>query len=150
MNTNPGIKPHFLRVFQNKKTFILLGIFLNFLGAVLIKPYIIIMEKEILWVNVKRLLKEHKMSQRQLAEKTNIPLNTLERWIRNGIIPDTGKLYAIAVILGVTSNVLLGGQEKDIEERRISELEARKALGNAEKLALKLLEEIRKGKPIRR
>ena len=107
------------------------------------------MEDEKFWDRVRRLLRNHKITQKQLADKTHIPLSTLTRWMHFGIIPDTARLYNIAVTLGVTSNILLGGGEKDIEERRIRELAARRALAIVEDLAKKILVEVQEAGPLR-
>ncbi|MCL2094200.1 MAG: helix-turn-helix domain-containing protein [Treponema sp.] len=99
---------------------------------------------------LKALLKSHKMSQRQLAELIKVPLKTLERWIQKDLIPPISVVYRMAVTLGVTSNYLLGGEEKAIYERRIIELAAREALSKVEDLARLILQETAKIKPLRK
>ena len=120
------------------------------LGSWVKNSYILAMENEKFWDIVRKLLKKHKMTQRELAEKTYIPYGTLTRWMHFGRVPNTVSVYSIAIILGVTSNFLLGGEEKDIGERRINELAARRALAIVEDLAKKILVEAKKGKPLRK
>ena len=108
------------------------------------------MEDEKFWDRVRSLLRKHKMTQKQLSEKTDIPLSTLTRWMHSGIVPGSVRLHSIAIILGVTSNTLLGGGEKGIEERRAKELAARRALAIVEDLAKKILLEAKKGRPVRK
>ena len=108
------------------------------------------MNDNVFWDRVKMLLKAHKMTQKQFAQMINIPLSTLYRWLHFNTVPDTYTVYAIAVSLGVTSNYLLGGEEKDIEYRRLSELAAREALSKVEDIAQLILEEAGKIKPLKK
>ena len=100
------------------------------------------------WDRVKALLKAHKLNQKQLAERIFIPPSTLSRCIKHGRIPNTYIVYSIAVVLGVTSNYLLGGEESDVEASRFRELKAREALGKIEELAEAILKEVRANRPI--
>ena len=63
-------------------------------------------------------------------------------------IPGTQIVYNIAVSLGVSSNYLLGGEEKDIAYRRLSELAARETLGKMEAMLQDVLREAAKIKPL--
>ncbi|MCL2094480.1 MAG: helix-turn-helix domain-containing protein [Treponema sp.] len=100
------------------------------------------------WDRVGALLKAHGMTQKRLAELIGTSQNTLERWKRYNRIPSTQVVYFIAINLGVSSNFLLGGEEKDIAHRRKKELEARRSIKKIEDLLLKALEEARKIKPL--
>ena len=108
------------------------------------------MESDIFWVNIKTLLKAHKLTQKRFAEKIHIPPSTLNRWIQHSRIPNTHIVYSMAVLLGVTSNFLQGNEEKDIGARRLSELKVRAALGKIEGLIEEILVEIKSNNPIRK
>ena len=108
------------------------------------------MESDIFWVNIKTLLKAHKLTQKNFAQKIHIPPSTLNRWIQYNRIPNTYVVYSMAVTLGVSSNFLLGNEEKDIGARRLSELKVRVALGKIEGLIEEILVEIRSNNPIRK
>jgi len=104
----------------------------------------------IFWKNVLTLLKAHKMTQEKLAKLINVPKSTLNRWVKFNRIPNTYVISSMAVILGVTSNYLLGDKEKDIEARRLSELKVRVALRKIEVLTKAILKEIQINNPIRK
>ena len=104
----------------------------------------------IFWKNVLTILKAHKMTQEKFAKLINVPKSTLNRWIKFNRIPNTYVVSSMAVILGVTSNNLLGDKEKDIEARRLSELKVRVALGKIEVLTKAILKEIQINNPIRK
>ena len=138
-------KPSFLRVFERKfSKFPPLGQFF---------PYIVLgdynMQDQAFWDRIKILLKANKLTQKKFAEIIDLPLKTLERWIHFDRIPHTQALYNMAVALGVTTNYLLGGGEKEIAERRIKELEARETLSKVESLVQIILSETEKIKPLR-
>ena len=94
------------------------------------------------------LLKAHKMTQKQLADRIAVSLNTLQGWIHYDRIPETATAYAIAVTLGVTLNYLLGGLERDITTARLKELAARDAASRITELAAAILEEAQEMNPI--
>lgn len=71
------------------------------------------MTAEVFWCNVKSLLKEHGVSQIQLAEDINVPAKTLQNWIFKSIVPDGIESYKIAKRLNTTVEFLVTG-EKDI------------------------------------
>ena len=102
------------------------------------------------WSRVKMLLKAHKMTQKQLAERINIPWSTLTGWILNNRIPDVSTSYSIAITLGVTLNYLLGGMERDITVGRLKELAARDSASRIIELARSILKEANEMKPIRK
>ena len=110
--------------------------------------YISIMKNDDFWGRVKLLLKAHKITQKKFSEHILIPISTLTGWIHYDRIPDTETVYRMAILLGVTSNFLLGGEEKDIAERRLSELAAREALFKIRELAELILKETGKVKLI--
>ena len=100
------------------------------------------------WGRVKMLLGAHRLTQKEFAHRIHVPLSTLQRWIHSDIIPGTQFVYNMAVTLGVSSNYLLGGEEKDLEERRLLELAARETLSKVEALAQLILSETAKIKPL--
>ena len=102
------------------------------------------------WGRVKMLLKAHKMTQKQLADRLEIPVSTLTCWIHHNRIPDTSSAYSIAILLGVTLNYLLGGKERDIAIGRLNELAARDSAARIIGLAESILKEACKMKPIRK
>jgi len=108
------------------------------------------METKTFWVRVKALLKAHKMTQMQFAERIDYPYGTLRSCIQNDRIPDTTTAYEIAVTLGVTLNYLLGGHERDITVARLRELEARNAAAKILKLTEQIVKEANIIKPLRK
>ena len=106
------------------------------------------MENSTFWDRVKMLLRAHKMTQRQFAELTHVPLRTLESWIHHNRIPDTSTAYEMAILLGVTLNYLLGDRERDITVGRLKELAAREAAARIAELAEIILAEARDMKPL--
>lgn len=66
---------------------------------------------------LKELRKEKKLTQKELAEKTDIPYRTLQRW-ENGesqIKPD--KAQKLADFFGVSVGYLLGHDDNDFEKQ---------------------------------
>ena|GEM_PF-1148981 len=122
--------------------------FINFLDLYFFCPILWGMEYFNFWDRVKAILKAHKITQKKLAAILDIPKTNLSRWIQYKRIPNTYIVYSIAIVLGVTSNYLLGGEESDIEASRFRELKAREALGKIEELAEAILKEVRANKPI--
>ena len=106
------------------------------------------MDNNTFWMRVKMLLKAHKLTQKQFADRIAVSLHTLQGWIHYDRIPDTSTAYAIAVTLGVTLNYLLGGIERDMTAARLNELAARDAASRITELAAAILEEANGMKPI--
>ena len=94
------------------------------------------------------LLKAHRMTHKELAQKINVPLKTLEGWKYFDRIPGTQIVYNMAVTLGVSSNYLLGGEEKDIAYRRLRELAARDTLTKMEAMLQDIMREAGKIKAL--
>jgi len=59
------------------------------------------------WDRLKIVLKQNKMTQKALAEKSEIPLKTLQSWIYRQIYPSFPDAYLIAKTLGVSMEYLL-------------------------------------------
>ena len=84
---------------------------------------------------LKELRKEKKLTQKELAEKTDIPYRTLQRW-ENGesqIKPE--KAEKLANFFGVSIAHLLGYEDNDFEkanQNRLKELRKEKALTQAD------------------
>ncbi|MBQ8216186.1 MAG: helix-turn-helix transcriptional regulator [Clostridia bacterium] len=58
------------------------------------------------------LRKEKGMTQRELAEKLNVTDKAVSKWERDASYPDTGSLPALAEILGVSVEELLGAKKQ--------------------------------------
>ena len=108
------------------------------------------MDNNTFWDRVKMLLKAHKITQKQFADRLEIPFSTLVSWIHYNRIPDTSAAYSMAVTLGVTLNYLLGGLERYITVGRLNELAAREAAARIRELAESILNEANMMKPIQK
>lgn len=56
---------------------------------------------------LRKLRKEHNLSQEELANLVHVHTNTISSW-ENGVIPNMSKIIDLARILGTTSIYLLG------------------------------------------
>lgn len=61
---------------------------------------------------LKELRKEKKLTQKELAEKTDIPYRTLQRWENGESQIKTGKAQRLADFFGVSVGYLLGYSDK--------------------------------------
>lgn len=74
------------------------------------------------------VLKQNKMSQRDLAKALGVSSNTVNRWIKKGMMPDSDKIEKIAEILNTPIDYLYGKTDdstkraKYIEEFTTKEL----------------------------
>ena len=100
------------------------------------------MESEAFWRRVKSLLKSNKMTQRQLAEKINIPISTLEGWLHFNRIPIVHTAVNIATVLGVTAEYLAFGRDIGKTNLRFKELEMKNKLTNISTLTKQIHKEL--------
>lgn len=78
------------------------------------------------WNNVKSLLKNYKITQKQLSVIINLPERTVETWIARNTIPDAVDAVKIAQALGTTVEYLVTGNKPDLSSETkslINELE---------------------------
>ena len=61
---------------------------------------------------LKELRKEKKLTQKELAEKTDIPYRTLQRWENGETVPNTETLKLLSKVFDVSINTLLGSPRK--------------------------------------
>ena len=98
--------------------------------------------KDDFWTRAKRLIKAHKLTQKEFAEYADIPINTFWGWINRNCIPDAARACAIAQALGVTVEYLVTGIDDFNAEDRIRRTEERKsATEKITKLAQKICSE---------
>jgi transcriptional regulator with XRE-family HTH domain len=69
-------------------------------------------EIDIFWARVKRLIKNKKTTQEEVAKACGIHLRTLEGWMYKGIYPTISDAYLLARTLGVSMEYLLTGKDK--------------------------------------
>ena len=71
------------------------------------------------WNNVKFLLKEKKITQKQFSVMLDLPDRTIENWIGRNTIPDAITSVKIAQSLGTTVEFLVTGIEPEITKQDI-------------------------------
>lgn len=79
-------------------------------------------EKEIS-ERIKKLMKEKKMTQKILAEKTDINQRTIASYVSENKLPGTEALYKISQVLGVSIEYLLTGETTKLNEKEKKLLE---------------------------
>lgn len=65
------------------------------------------MDANAFWANIKTLLKQKKMTQKDLAAACHMPVKTLQSWIYHGIYPSFVDGCHIAWALGITVEEML-------------------------------------------
>ena len=92
------------------------------------------------------ILKEKKITQKELSKRTGIPESTISDWKRKGKTPGADKIQAVCKVLGISSNEILGnsvldGMQTDVDEhnlmdcyRAMNESDRKKLLAYAMKL----------------
>ena len=58
---------------------------------------------------LRELIKHEKLSQQEVADKLNIPRNTVWRWINNQATPESNNLHKLATLLHTSIDELLNG-----------------------------------------
>jgi len=71
------------------------------------------------WNNVKFLLKEKKITQKQFSVMLDLPERTIENWIGRNTIPDAITSVKIAQSLGTTVEFLVTGIEPEITKKDV-------------------------------
>ena len=103
--------------------------------------YILAMEDQF-WDRVKRLMKSHKISQKDFARYLDIPIRTFWGWIHRDCIPDASRACRIAQALGVTVEYLvMGTDDFNAEDRMHRTFERKSAAEEIRKLTLKIEEQ---------
>ena len=60
---------------------------------------------------LRRLLKQQRLSQQELADALDIPRNTVWRWVNDKTTPESNKLQSLATLLHVSVDDLLNNSE---------------------------------------
>ena len=102
------------------------------------------MTTKVLWNRVKKLIKAHKMTQKQFAEYINIPSGTFEGMMYHNREPVVSLALDMAKVLGVTVEYLATGSDKEIKNRRIKELSDRQSASQISRLSLQINKEAEK------
>lgn len=71
------------------------------------------------WNNIKSLLKEKKITQKQFSVQLGLPERTIEIWIGRNTIPDAITSVKIAQSLGTTVEFLVTGIEPEITKQDV-------------------------------
>ena len=77
---------------------------------------------------IKELLKEKKLSQKELAERSLCTQAAMSHYIKGDRIPNSKTLANIATVLGTTSNYLLGLEDYDYGFEETKRVLARNAV----------------------
>ncbi len=70
------------------------------------------------------ILKEKKITQKELSKRTGIPESTISDWKRKGKTPGADKVQAVCKVLGISPNEILGDSayaKKDADMLRLIE-----------------------------
>jgi len=104
----------------------------------LLFSYIINMENNF-WARVKRLMRSHKITQKNFATYIGIPTRTFWGWIHRDCIPDATRACAIAEALGVTVEYLVrGSNDINAEDRMRRTFERKSATEEIQRLAAQI------------
>jgi len=96
------------------------------------------------WVRVKKLIKEHKITQKQFAEYLNIPLGSLQGMMHHDRMPVVALAIDMATLLGVTVEYLANGKDRDVIDKRRKELADKQSANQILKLAVQIQKEAEK------
>lgn len=77
------------------------------------------------WNNVKALLKNKKITQKQLSVLLDLPERTVETWISRNSIPDAETAVKIAAALETSVEYLVTGTEPDKAAEELKQLKAK-------------------------
>jgi len=92
------------------------------------------------WERVKYLIRTHKTTQPKIAELLGIPPGTFRNWIYHNRIPDVETACDLAVVLGVSVDFLVYGNERDIVEAHNTRLLERKTTAASISRLAKMIE----------
>ena len=110
--------------------------------------YIISMYGKEFWGRAKPLIKALNLTQRQFAERLGMSYFTLRGWIYHERMPELSAAYDIALVLGVSLDFLISGKDKNFAERRLKEIELRRASTRLLKLTQDMQRELRDMRPL--
>ena len=96
------------------------------------------------WDRVKKLIKAHKITQKQFAEYINMPSGTFEGLMYHNREPIVSLALDIATALGVTVEYLVNGNDRDIKDKRLKELADRETAVRISKLSVQIQKETEK------
>lgn len=77
------------------------------------------------WNNVKSLLKNYKITQKQLSVIINLPERTIENWIGRNTIPDAIDSVKIAQALNTTVEYLVTGEESNKDKQTLETIKTK-------------------------
>lgn len=77
------------------------------------------------WSNVKKLLSEKKILQKDFASMLEINVATLKNQMTRNIIPDAETAVKISQALGISVEYLVTGAENDSAKKELSALKAK-------------------------
>ena len=100
------------------------------------------MDKQIFNSNLKRIMQENSLTQKQLSEYTGIPASSIASWFgKQSSSPSIEAVNKIADFLNVTIDYLIGRESEDgriiIDEREYLTNSERELLAKYRKLSLK-------------
>jgi len=88
---------------------------------------------------VKKLIKVHKVSQKEFSEYIGVHYNTVKSWIYFNRIPDADTAYDIASALGVSVEYLVRGNDGEaVKNRQMETLSRKTAAQNIMKMVKKI------------
>ena len=67
------------------------------------------------------------LTQKELAEKTGISVNTIRGWFSKDLVPDVFNAVKVAQALGITVEYLVTGVNENQAEKELTELKAKLA-----------------------
>ena len=102
------------------------------------------MTTKVFWSRVKKLIKSHKMTHKQFAEYIDIPLRSFEGMIYHNRIPVLTLALDMATALGVSVEYLANGEDRDLKNKRLKELENRETAVRISKLSMQIHKESEK------
>ena len=96
------------------------------------------------WNRVKKLIKAHKMTQKQFAERIDIPAGTFHGLMYHNRMPVLDLALDIAKVLGVSVEYLANGSDREIANKRLKELSDRQSASQIIKLISQITKEAEK------
>ena len=72
-------------------------------------------------------LSYHGLTQKELAEKTGISVNTIRGWFSKDLVPDVFNAVKVAKALNTTVEYLVTGENINTAEKELTELKAKLA-----------------------
>ena len=69
------------------------------------------------WTKLEQAMKERRLTPYRIAKDTGISNSTFSRWKNDGIVPDAETLQKLANYLNISTDFLLGREDKETEAR---------------------------------